>query len=141
MDGVVYRSDNRDIEVLHQEQTVGKALVIMDDVELESGLKGTYPVVGTYTEGQHLRECPQAHHQELVETKGITHTGKVLPEGVRRLVEIQALQLMQCDTVHYFRVGWPGYDMHLVTKVTELPREIVDVYALPTAIRVAPVGQ
>jgi hypothetical protein len=113
----------------------------MDDVELKCGLQGTYPVVGTYAEGQHLRECPQAYHQELVETKGITHTAEVLPESVQGFVEIKAFQLMQCDTVHYFRVGWSGYDMHLVTKVTELPGEIVDVYALPTAIRIAPVGQ
>jgi hypothetical protein len=92
-------------------------------------------------------ECPgfgedsQAAGAKFMQVNGIPDSGKVLLEGASGVVYARASKLMQDYALAHFGEGRAGDYLHFMPHPLKLAREIVDINALPAAVRIPPIGE
>ncbi len=123
------------------QQAGAEALVVVDDVELVAAV-GQEPG-DPHAEGLRLGEARRPGRQQLVQVDAVADlAGPRDPERVGLAVEVEAGHLGQPHPrVEAFGVGLTGEDLDVVTEIDQAAAEMADIHALPTAMRLASVGQ
>ncbi len=136
---MVDRRDQRN-RTLQGQQAVAEALVVVHHVELVG--PGPQQLRRAQAEGQRLREPGGPHGADLQQVDGITQLPPVRrAEGIRLVVEIEAVHCGQVHAGIQFRVRLTGEHLDVVPQFGKPAAEVPDVDALPAAVRLTPVGQ
>ena len=139
-DRVVQGGDDRPTVVHHPEQPGAEALVVVDEVEVVAPLRQQVP--GPEAERVRLGEARRAHDGELLEVDPVPELPRPRhPEGVARLVEVEARDLHQLGRVVELGPGLAGEHLDVVTELGDLTGEVPGVDPLTPAMRVPAVDQ
>ena len=138
-DRMVEGDDGWDL-ALEGEDPVAEALVVVHEVELaDARLERPQ---GAVAEGERLGERSQRELRQLEQVLA----GLDLPvggeaAGVVVVEHVEAGQLGEGDPLVEHRVGLPPEDLDVVPEVDERLGQVAGVDALPTDVRLAPVGE
>ena len=112
----------------------------MDDVEIV--VPFAQEPAGPEAERQRLGETGRAHDPELQQVDPVAELTRMGdPEGVVRAVEVEARNLDQRDVGGQLGVRLAGQDLDVMAEGGQFPAEVMDIDALPAAVRVAAVGE
>src|ERR1035437_2785555 len=121
------------------EQRRTQPLVVVDDIKLPSagGQQRRHPSA----ERPGLGESGGTHRAELEQVGEVAKLRRArCPEWLGLGIQVQARHTGQRHPLVELGGGGAGEDFDPVTEGDELPREVPDVDALPTAVRLAPVA-
>ena len=125
---------------LNAEEAVSQCLVVVDHVEFVAA--GPQFPEGAQGEGERFREARGPHgrdFQRVDQVPPFAHRRRL--EGVLVVVQVQAGDRVEGDTVVEHGVGLAGQDAHMVSERGEFAGEVPDVDTLAAAVGLAAVGE